>query len=86
MFDEEILNIIENQKKELNEWRNELISKLKLKLNEKLDIFLINKEWLENYAKTFFDEKKENKELLIKYNNYENIDNGNLLKEINEKS
>ena len=86
MFDEEILNIIENQKKELNEWRNKLISKLKIKLNEKLDIFLINKEWLENYAKTFFDEKKENKELLIKYNKYENIDNGNLLKEINEKS
>ena len=86
MSNKEVLNIIENQKKQLNEWRNELKNKLKLKLNEKLDIFLINKEWLENYAKTFFDEKKENKELLIKYNNYENIDNGNLLKEINEKS
>ena len=85
---DKISDIIKNQKRELNNWMETIKSKLKLQLNNKInkvDIFLIDKDWLDKYTKTFFD-YKDNLEIDEAFLKFENIDNSKLSKEINENS
>ena len=85
---DKISDIIKNQKRELNNWMETIKSKLKLQLNNKInkvDIFLIDKDWLDKYTKTFFD-YKDNLKIEESFLKFENIDNSKLSKEINENS
>ena len=60
------LNYIENIKSKLKKWEEELKIELLKKSNREKDIYLINKEWLENYFK-IISNKNYNENELIKF-------------------
>ena len=72
---ENIHNKIKEQKSELIKWNKELKLNLIKKLINKINIYLIDKNWLENYTKNFFNYKEINNILFFeKYiKKYENI-------------
>ena len=78
-------NEISQQKKELFQWEKNLIDNLENKLNNKIDIFLIDKNWLDNYSKNFFF-NKDKSQLSLNYKKFENNYNTKLNKELNENS
>ena len=84
-----IENVLFKQNKPRNElikWRQKLIFFLESKHSEKVDLFLINKEWLDKYAKSIIFNFKEEKELLELSSKFEKYDNCKLDGEINENS
>ena len=85
---DKIIDIINNQKRELQIWNQTIRAGLQHQLNNKInkiDIFLIDKDWLDKYSKTFFD-YKDNLKIEEAFLKFENIDNSKLSKEINENS
>ena len=83
---DKIIDIINNQKRELQIWNQTIRAGLPHQLNNKInkiDIFLIDKDWLDKYSKTFFD-YKDNLKIEEAFLKFENIDNSKLSKEINE--
>ena len=72
---ENIHNKIKEQKSELIKWNKELKLNLSKKLINKINIYLIDKNWLENYTKNFFNYKDIDNILFFeKYiKKYENI-------------
>ena len=46
-------DVINQQIIELCQWKKNLLSFLQKKLHYKADIFLIDKDWLDNYSKIF---------------------------------
>ena len=70
-----ILNNIKDQKEKLLKWKKDFEMPLLSNKNKKINIFLVKKEWFENYKKFIFDIKKKESELIDFYNSYRYIDN-----------
>ena len=75
-----------NLKSILMQWREKLISKLDSKENEKIDIFLIEKDIIDNNLKTFFKNNINENELFKILLKSENNNKMKINKEINENS
>ena len=72
----QILDKITNQKTSFTNWKGALKNELKKKLDKAQDLYIISKEWIEEYQKTIFqNEKKDNDELIKLYKNFKLIDN-----------
>ena len=78
-------NTISQQKCELYQLKKNLVFFLQNKLYAKKDIFLIDKDWLDDYSKIFFFNRDKN-ELSLNYKKFKNNYNTKLNKEINEYS
>jgi hypothetical protein len=70
-----ILDNIEDQKEKLSKWKNNFKKTLLMNNSKNINIFLVKKEWFENYKKFIFDIKKKESELIDFYNSYRYIDN-----------
>ena len=77
---------INQQKSELYHWKKNLILNLQYKLDKEINIFLIDRDWLDNYSKIFFFNRDKSKLYLNNYKKFENNYNTKLNKEINENS
>ena len=67
---------INDQKEKLSKWNNDLKKNLSVNNNLNIDLFLIRKEWLDKYTKTFFNIQANNfnnKVLINSYNNFDKI-------------
>ena len=80
----QIKDIIDNQKAQLSYWRKKFICSLLTNSINSLSVYVINKEWLDNYEKFIFNSHDES-ELISFYNNYEYLDNTNLFNSFNIK-
>ena len=81
----QILDIIENQKVHLSNWRKKFICSLFMNTIDSLSVYVINKEWLDNYEEFIFKSHDES-ELINFYNTYQNIDNTNLFNSFDFKA
>ena len=80
----QILDIINYQKEQLSKWRYEFECSLLKYSNNSLSVYIISKEWLENYEEYIFNFQKES-ELVNFYNTYPYIDTTNLFNSLNIK-
>jgi len=80
----QIPDIINYQKEELSKWRYEFECSLLIHSNKSLSVYVISKEWLENYEEYIFNFQKES-ELVNFYNTYPYIDTTNLFNSLNIK-
>jgi len=71
-----ILDKITNQMTYFTLWETGLKDELKNKYDKKQNIFIINKDWIDEYKKTIFNnENKKNEDLIELYKNFKLIDN-----------
>ena len=80
----QIPDIINYQKEELSKWRYEFECSLLKHSNKSLSVYIISKEWLENYEEYIFNFQKES-ELVNFFNTYPYIDTTNLFNSLNIK-
>ena len=80
----QILDIINYQKEQLSKWRYEFECSLLKHSNKSLSVYIISKEWLENYEEYIFNFQKES-ELVNFFNTYPYIDTTNLFNSLNIK-
>ena len=80
----QILDIINYQKEQLSKWRYEFEYSLLKHSSNSLSVYIISKEWLENYEEYIFNFQKES-ELVNFYNTYPYIDTTNLFNSLNIK-
>ena len=80
----QIPDIINYQKEQLSKWRYEFECSLLKHSNKSLSVYIISKEWLENYEEYIFNFQKES-ELVNFFNTYPYIDTTNLFKSLNIK-
>ena len=67
---------IRNQVTTFNNWKNTLKDELQKKLVKPQNVYIISKEWIEEYQKAIFQSENNNNEELIKsYENFKLIDN-----------
>ena len=72
----QILGKIRNQKTSFNNWKGYLKNELKTKLVKPQNVYIISKDWIEEYQKTIFQsENISNNELIQSYKNFKLIDN-----------
>ena len=72
----QILDKIKNQNILFSKWKETLKNELNKKLVKTQNIYIITKNWLEEYQKTIFqNENKSNDELIKLYKNFKLIDN-----------
>ena len=82
-------NLFNNQRYALSEWRQELKTKLLMKMYQKINIFIIEKEWLDKYEQFFLNNDENRQPLIVNNQNFELINNNKLLNskgEINPES
>ena len=71
-----IFDKITNQMTFFTLWETGLKDELKNKYDKKQNIFIINKDWIDEYKKTIFNnENKKNEDLIELYKNFKLIDN-----------
>ena len=79
-----ILDNIKDQKAQLSNWKKEFECSLLMNSFNSLNVYVINKEWLENYEQFIFNSQNESE--LINFNNtYQYLDNTNLFNSFNIK-
>jgi len=72
----QILEKIKNQIASFNNWKNALKDELQKKFIKTQNVYIISKEWIEEYQKTIFQSENNNNDELIKsYKNFKLIDN-----------
>jgi len=69
-----ILDNIKDQKEKLLKWKKEFEMALLSNKNEKVNIFLVKKEWLENYEQFICDKNMKESELIDFYNSNKYMD------------
>ena len=70
-----ILDNIKDQKEKLSKWKEDFEKTLLSNKNENVNIFLVKKEWLENYEQLILDTNKKESELIDFYNSNKYMDN-----------
>lgn len=75
MEEKQILEKINNQKTALKNWKDELKRDLKNKNDGSIELYIISKEWLDEYEKSVFENEKSQEN----YKNFKLIDNNKLL-------
>ena len=79
-----MLDNIKDQKVQLSNWKKEFVCSLLMNSFNSLNVYVINKEWLENYEQFIFNSQNESE--LINFNNtYQYLDNTNLFNSFNIK-
>jgi len=80
--DDDIINKINKQKDDLNQWKYYLATNLSKNIYKKEYLYLVEEEWLRKYQKDILDIEinVKNKEKFIKtYKNYKDINNNKLM-------
>ena len=70
-----ILDNIEDQKEKLSKWKNNFKKTLLMNNSKNINIFLVKKEWFENYEQFISDINKKKSELIDFYNSNKYMDN-----------
>jgi hypothetical protein len=79
-----ILDNIKDQKAQLSNWKKEFECSLLMNSFNSLNVYVINKEWLENYEQFIFSSQNEYE--LVNFNNtFQYLENTNLFNSFNIK-